>query len=558
MTDSVTDLAAHLGDPWDPLHNHSAPHLHWSTDNLGEAAPGVLTPLGWSLWQSIGERASREALYRLGALHSSERGAPQNPDERILRIFFGRVAMQVEFLSTLGDRMPGTTGQNVVRAIFGRVPEDIEFRPTLRRYPAVALRFPAVFLTVPRRVRSLAADTDAWWRRSTEEVQMADLATATATLSDAADHFYGTLTLHTTCLMGVVQPMFDALSSVAGRAGVDDVALLSGSGGAEMAVVGDIWRASRNEIPLAQAIANHGFHGPGEGELSSRVWREDDTGVRRLLSEYATRSESDSPLAQAARRDTQAEALRRKVLGALPRAQRGPAALVLKLAAARIPLRGVGKRSFLQSLDVARAASRRIGECLVAENRLNDAEDVFYLTVDELTGTLPADAWDLVGARRERRELYRSVRIPSFWRGQPLAVAPTPVDKALDDPAAEPGVVSGIGVSAGVVEGVVRVVTEPDFGKVESNEILVAPTTDPSWSSIMFVSKALVVDIGSSLSHAAVVARELGLPCVVNTRDGTRLLRTGDRVRVDGTAGTVQILERAQAATAGDEDSGSS
>ena len=74
----------------------------------------------------------------------------------------------------------------------------------------------------------------------------------------------------------------------------------------------------------------------------------------------------------------------------------------------------------------------------------------------------------------------------------------------------------------------------------------------------MFVSKALVVDIGSSLSHAAVVARELGLPCVVNTRDGTRLLRTGDRVRVDGTAGTVQILERAQAATTGDEDSGSS
>ncbi len=89
-------------------------------------------------------------------------------------------------------------------------------------------------------------------------------------------------------------------------------------------------------------------------------------------------------------------------------------------------------------------------------------------------------------------------------------------------------------------------VTEPDFAEVESDEILVAPTTDPSWSSIMFVSKALVVDIGSALSHAAVVARELGLPCVVNTRDGTRLLHTGDRVRVDGTAGTVHILERAE------------
>jgi phosphohistidine swiveling domain-containing protein len=539
-TDHVVDPA----DSWDPLHNHSAPDLHWSTDNLGEAAPGVLTPLGWSLWQAIGERASRGALFRLGALDSSERSAPENPADRILRIFFGRVAMQVEFLATLGDRMPGTTGQDVVRGIFGRVPEDIEFRPTKRRYPAVALRFPAVFVTVPKRVRSLAAHTDAWWRQSTGVVSSTDLPTATAALRDAADRFEETLTLHTTCLMGVVQPMFDALSAITKRAGIGDVALLSGSGGAEMAVVGDIWRASRNEIPLAQVIANHGFHGPGEGELSSRVWREDDTGLRRLLTEYAARSDSDGPLAQDKHRRIQAQAVRRSVLAALPRAQRAPATVVLNLAASRIPLRGVGKRSFLQALDVARAASRRIGDHLVSEGRLDDADDVFYLTFDELTGVLPADARALVSARRERRDHYRSLRIPAHWTGQPVPIRGTPVDGAAVASADEPGLVAGIGVSAGVVEGMVRVVTEPDFAEVESDEILVAPTTDPSWSSIMFVSKALVVDIGSALSHAAVVARELGLPCVVNTREGTRVLRTGDRVRVDGTAGTVQILER--------------
>jgi pyruvate,water dikinase len=80
---------------------------------------------------------------------------------------------------------------------------------------------------------------------------------------------------------------------------------------------------------------------------------------------------------------------------------------------------------------------------------------------------------------------------------------------------------------------------------VEPDEILVAPTTDPSWSSVMFISAALVVDIGGALSHAAVVARELGIPCVVATGNGTRVLATGDRVRVDGTAGTVEILRRA-------------
>ena len=71
------------------------------------------------------------------------------------------------------------------------------------------------------------------------------------------------------------------------------------------------------------------------------------------------------------------------------------------------------------------------------------------------------------------------------------------------------------------------------------------PTTDPSWSSVMFISSALVVDIGGALSHAAVVARELRVPCVVNTRSGSRTIKTGDRIRVNGSSGTVEILERA-------------
>ena len=96
-----------------------------------------------------------------------------------------------------------------------------------------------------------------------------------------------------------------------------------------------------------------------------------------------------------------------------------------------------------------------------------------------------------------------------------------------------------------MVEGRVRVVTDPTFADVEQDEVLVTPTTDPSWASIMFMSSALVVDIGGPLSHAAVVARELGVPCVVNTRSGSRVLQTGDRVRVDGDTGTVEVLERA-------------
>ena len=108
--------------------------------------------------------------------------------------------------------------------------------------------------------------------------------------------------------------------------------------------------------------------------------------------------------------------------------------------------------------------------------------------------------------------------------------------------------ITGIGASSGIVEGIVRVVHDPTFAEVEPDEILVTATTDPSWASIMFISSALVVDIGGALSHAAVVARELGIPCVVNTRNGTRSLRTGDQVRVDGTSGTVTMIQRATTA----------
>jgi pyruvate,water dikinase len=106
---------------------------------------------------------------------------------------------------------------------------------------------------------------------------------------------------------------------------------------------------------------------------------------------------------------------------------------------------------------------------------------------------------------------------------------------------------TGIGVSPGVVEGLARVITRPDFLDVQPGEVLVAPYTDPSWSSVMFISVRWLVDIGGALSHAAVVARELGVPCVVNTQRGTSVITTGDHVRVDGARGIVEIIEPAAA-----------
>jgi len=142
-----------------------------------------------------------------------------------------------------------------------------------------------------------------------------------------------------------------------------------------------------------------------------------------------------------------------------------------------------------------------------------------------------------VAERREQRAQHLAVTLPTGWRGRPVVAEVGPIGAISTGT-----VLEGIGVSAGVVEARARVVFDAADLEFEPGEILVAPYTDPSWGPLMFTAAALVVDIGGELSHAAVVARELGVPCVMGTGDGTRRLRTGDRLRVDGASGTVEVV----------------
>jgi pyruvate,water dikinase len=190
-------------------------------------------------------------------------------------------------------------------------------------------------------------------------------------------------------------------------------------------------------------------------------------------------------------------------------------------------------------LDVARAYARVIGADLARRGVLADPEDVFYLTVSELTDPQPpSNAMELVTFRRARRDEYLAVDLPESWVG--MAEPRTAESAGLDEP------VSGVGVSPGVAEGRVRVLLDASAGDLEPGEILVCETTDPSYASYFLVAGGCVIDIGGALSHGAIVAREVGIPCVINTRTGTRKLRTGDLIRIDGSTGTVEILERAE------------
>ena len=109
----------------------------------------------------------------------------------------------------------------------------------------------------------------------------------------------------------------------------------------------------------------------------------------------------------------------------------------------------------------------------------------------------------------------------------------------------EPGVLTGMAASPGVAEGPARVVSSPaQIDQVRDGEILVAPLTAPSWAPIFGKIRATVTDIGGIMSHAAIVCREYGLPAVTGTASGTRRIRTGQRIRVDGNTGAVTILDK--------------
>jgi phosphohistidine swiveling domain-containing protein len=527
-----------------PVHSATASYWHWTTTNIGEGMPGVQTPLSWSIWYPAADRGLRAGAYAMGVLGRAER---DSAEPRFLSIFYGRGALLVELLALIGDRIPGATGQDAVRSLYGRVPEDLVFHPTRRRYPFVALRFPWNFFRGPRLLRTFARSQDAWWREIIALAPTMDRAEAAALLVESRQRFEDSTIVQAIVGLNGVQPVYDALTRVVKRFEAGDLSKLSSpSGGAEMAVVEDIWKASRNHITVADVITKHGFHGPLEGDVAATVWREDAEPLRRMVTRYADRPDHESPTDRELVRCGERRSVERTLVAGCPISWRPLVRLLLLFTRKRLPLRGVAKRSMLQGIDGARAATRRLGELLEGDGTLEKADDAFFFTVDELAAGPPNDARTIVECRRRRHAEYLTLTLPGNWAGQPLPQpVTTPCTRGAEPEERPPTMLTGIGVSGGQVVGTACVVTNPDFFDVEPDEILIASTTDPSWSSIMFLSKALVVDLGGALSHAAVVARELDIPCVVNTLTGTTVLKTGDQIRVDGDRGTVEILQHA-------------
>ncbi len=198
-----------------------------------------------------------------------------------------------------------------------------------------------------------------------------------------------------------------------------------------------------------------------------------------------------------------------------------------------------------------------IGRKLVADGTLDADDDVMFLRYNELRELIGDrgvfDARSLVAERRAEREASYAIR-PRDWIGTatpsqlgfPYWVNWGFPDKFYRKPSDVVGQVTGIGGSPGVVEAVARVVLREDqFDEVRAGEVVVCQMTNPAWVVLFTKIVGLVTDAGGTTSHPAVLSREFGIPAVVGTSSGTRVIRTGDRVRVNGTTGIVEVVQAA-------------
>jgi pyruvate,water dikinase len=328
------------------------------------------------------------------------------------------------------------------------------------------------------------------------------------------------------------------------------------------------WRALREKrtdelarfgAAFDEFMAQYGCRGPNEWDLYTRSWEVDPTQPLGMVASMRQSPDGEAPAsrmkAQEERREAAGRRMRELLAGAPDKLAQFDAALAS--AALCITAREKTKLMCVLHLGEIRMAFLELGRRGVAAGRFADPADVMMLLAGELDAYL-ADPASFVPVIAERLEAFRALydidppfvlttdppplaEWPRKSRSQPDGAAPAAAEKVL----------TGLGGSPGSYTGRSRIITGLDqAGRIEPGDVLVAPFTDAAWTPLFLVAGAAVVDLGAINSHAMVVARELGIPCVVSVQGSTSRIPDGALVTVDGTAGTVTIVPPAEAGRA--------
>ena len=197
------------------------------------------------------------------------------------------------------------------------------------------------------------------------------------------------------------------------------------------------------------------------------------------------------------------------------------------------------KYAFISRYFVYKQALLKEAEQLVQANVIHEKEDIYYLSFEEFREVVRTNKPDyqVINKRKDEYKLYEKLTPPRVITSDGEIIAGK--YKREDLPAEA---IAGMAVSSGVIEGRARVILNMEDADIEDGDILVTTFTDPSWTPLFVSIKGLVTEVGGLMTHGAVIAREYGLPAVVGVENATKLIKDGQRIRVNGTDGYVEIL----------------
>jgi phosphohistidine swiveling domain-containing protein len=551
----------------------------WSNVNVGEALPGVATPLTWSIAAAFSDEGFRKAFGALGC------SVPEGVE--LVGRFHGRIYLNLTHFLAIAAQVPALDPRLLLELGGGSGADALLDAPAHGSWSRFALRAPWILARYAAENASLDARLARFEREADQlraRMSALDLrALGSAALADELERLEAALdrtgTLMLTCASGALSGVLATralLRATAGeRAARLEQTLLTGRGELPSARPGIALAHLALELehdPDARAMIEgsspdalsiealplgptrrglerfliaYGYRATREAELSTPRWREDPSPL------FATLRAQRGHAARSALTRIDAQALRRgqdeaSWIAELPRALVPLARRLLARARRFLTLRERMRAHVTEILGYFRSVALEASRRIARSDPSVGTDAAFFLTLGELSAALRGSAEEPGATIRTRRAEYLRDASrpdpPSHFIGAPptARVGPSAIAAEVSDRW------QGIAASPGQVRGIVRILRDPREGvALEAGEVLVVPVADVGWTPLFLTAAGIVTGLGGALSHASLVAREYGVPAVVNVPDALSALRDGDLVDLDGDRGIVTRLSTA-------------
>ena len=551
--------------------------------NIGEVFPEVLTPLSYELGVLAAEAGWRDAYRELGVYTA---GDFKNEDPVIIGLYAGYGYLNVSYLRIIGVRAPGSSPEAIDATLIGEgnpppyvaQKGDKNLFASLRilltvlkalgtkSEPACVKESYALVAEFEARCPPLDASDDALlaymqsfppvFRKAFRNhlVTTSIAAIVSGILADNAKRAGEPgLATHLIGAAGEVlsatysQELYEIAKLVRGDAAL--TAIFDAGTSGIMARLKAMPEAAEFNEKFAAFIARHGHRGPNDWELSSRTWENTPelalVAVDRMrLAEYDL-----SPLARLSDMEAWQDAAVEKVLPHVKFLDKGNFRKAIKALPHWTRAREATRDRAVRLGSTLKRVFRELVRRAAGKSGIDDPRMVAMLRFNDELPQYLRDPASFTGVIRERwalRERFAAVSPPFFITSQgevPSIEEMEAAQGAKPKVAVAGETLKGDGGAPGIARGRARIVLDPgDACGLEPGDILVAPLTDPAWTPLFLPAAAVVVNVGALMSHAVIVSRELGIPCVVAVEGATQRIADGAMLEVDGTAGTVRVF----------------